>query len=71
LGAEDVSREEKKGGSEEPSVTFKVHEQCPYDAVQVDVFNISEGGQTINKSQFFSVAEDIQAPDTTSYRPVK
>ena len=61
LGAEDVMLE-KKNDTEKENIGFKVHEECPYNAVQVDVFDMREGGSIVNKSQFFTEAE---APNTS------
>lgn len=55
MGAEDVSRSEIKSPDD---TTFKIHEECPYDAVQVDVFDFRGGGQSVKKSEFFTEAED-------------
>jgi hypothetical protein len=57
MGAENVSLEKKKNVAED-NVIFKVHEECPYDAVQVDVFDFRSGGSTVKKSEFFTQAED-------------
>jgi hypothetical protein len=62
LGAEDLSRENKLDEVRD-RVNFKVHEECPYDAVQVDVFNVAGGGASITKTQFFTQAE---APDPST-----
>lgn len=56
MGAENVLME-KESGVASDDVSFKVHEECPYDAVQVDVFEISGGGTKVKKSEFFSQAE--------------
>jgi len=37
---------------------FTVSKDCPYDAVQVDVFDFSQGGITVSKSEFFTEAEE-------------
>jgi len=55
MGAEDLSN---KDSSADTDVSFKVHEECPYDAIQVDVFDMRKGGQVVNKSEFFSESED-------------
>ena len=57
MGAEDVSRE-NKSDIKKDDVTFKVHEECPYDAVQVDIFNISKGGLDVKKTEIFTEAEE-------------
>lgn len=57
MGAENVLGEQKRDTTED-EVTFKVHEECPYDAVQVDVFDFRKGGQEVTKSEFFTQAED-------------
>lgn len=65
MGAEDVIQENNQG-TEEDNVVFKNHEDCPYDAVQVDVFDFRKGGQLVKKSEFFTQAEapePIQQPD--------
>ena len=56
MGAEDVTRQDDKS-KDSDCVTFKIHEDCPYDAIQVDVFDIKKGGQIVNKSEFFTQAE--------------
>jgi hypothetical protein len=56
MGAEDVSRE-NNGGDDEKNTSFKVHEDCPYDSVQVDVFDFRQGGKTVKKSEFFTESE--------------
>lgn len=53
MGAEDISLEPPEKKVEKNSV----HEECPYDAVQVDVFDFRNGGQTVKKSEFFTQAE--------------
>ena len=53
LGAEDMSRHKDK----ESKHSFEVHEDFPYDAVQVDVFDFRKGGQVVNKGEFFTEAE--------------
>ena len=53
LGAEDISMEPPEKKAERSSI----HEECPYDAVQVDVFDFRNGGQTVKKSEFFTQAE--------------
>jgi hypothetical protein len=57
LGAEDVLGDNTLDESKD-DVSFKVHEDCPYDAVQVDVFDFRKGGQSVKKSEFFTQAED-------------
>ena len=51
-------KEDKTSTAEE--VTFTQHEDCPYDAVQVDVFDFRNGGETVKKSEFFTQAEAPQ-----------
>lgn len=53
MGAEDLSKSTKS-----TSKSSVVHEDCPYDAVQVDVFDMRKGGQIVNKSEFFTQSED-------------
>jgi hypothetical protein len=48
MGAEDMSRVVQSA---------MVHEDCPYDAVQVDVFDFRQGGVQVKKSEFFTQAE--------------
>jgi hypothetical protein len=57
LGAENVNDEK------ESKPTFSISPECPYDAVQVDMFTISGGGTKVEKSEFFTQAED---PDTST-----
>lgn len=57
MGAEDVVKEERQD-TKGDDVIFKVHEECPYDAVQVDVFDFKRGGQVVKKSEFFTEAEE-------------
>lgn len=57
MGAEDLSRDNKRDTIPD-SVSFSNHEDCPYDAVQVDVFDIRGGGSSMSKSEFFSQTED-------------
>lgn len=56
MGAENVSLEDKNDTNDD-DVIFKIHEECPYDAVQVDVFDMRKGGQIVQKSEFFTEAE--------------
>lgn len=49
FGAEDMSKHKEN---------FTVSKDCPYDAVQVDVFDFSQGGATVSKSEFFTEAEE-------------
>ena len=65
MGAEDMSLNKKNS---KEGVTFSVHDECPYDAVQVDVFDMRSGGQTVKKSEFFTQAEDPKRLD--SLKPV-
>lgn len=60
MGAENVSRDYKEPSTKE---TFKVHEECPYDAIQVDVFDFRKGGQSVKKSEFFTQAEKPEKPE--------
>jgi hypothetical protein len=62
MGAENVSLEDKKD-TKDDDVIFKIHEECPYDAVQVDVFDMRKGGQIVQKSEFFTEAETPE-PET-------
>lgn len=48
FGAEDMSKHKEQ---------FTVSSECPYDSVQVDVFDFSQGGTTVTKSEFFTEAE--------------
>lgn len=64
MGAENVSVEDKKDNEEE--VMFKNHEECPYDAVQVDVFDMRKGGKIVKKSEFFTEAETPE-PDPSNH----
>lgn len=59
MGAEDVLLENNESTKKE-DIVFQNHEDCPYDAVQVDVFDFRKGGVTVKKSEFFTQAE---APD--------
>lgn len=59
MGTEDVIKHDKSDTTKD-NVTFKVHEDCPYDSVQVDVFDFKNGGQSVTKSEFFTQAEDPQ-----------
>ena len=59
MGTEDVLRDEKLNIDKE-DVTFKIHEECPYDSVQVDVFDFRRGGETVTKSEFYTQAENPQ-----------
>lgn len=56
MGAENVMKDGKLE-TKENGVTFAVHEECPYDSVQVDVFDFRKGGQIVDKSEFFTEAE--------------
>jgi len=56
MGAEDVMRENKQ--AENTQITHTNHEECPYDAIQVDVFDMRDGGQTVQKSEFFTETEN-------------
>lgn len=59
MGAEDLSNDSKRSKS-----TFSIHDECPYDAVQVDVFDFRKGGQVVKKSEFFTQAEDPKSLDS-------
>lgn len=59
MGTENVLKDDKADTTED-KVTFQVHEECPYDSVQVDVFDFRKGGQSVTKSEFFTQAEDPQ-----------
>ena len=48
FGAEDMSKHKEQ---------FTISPECPYDSVQVDVFDFSQGGTTVTKSEFFTEAE--------------
>jgi hypothetical protein len=61
MGAENVLRDENKS-TKTDDVTFKNHEDCPYDAVQVDVINMSNGGLNVKRSEFFTQAESPEVP---------
>jgi hypothetical protein len=63
MGAESVSSDDVK---KDNSILFKNHVECPYDAVQVDVFNFADGGATVKKSEFFTKAEVPEIPDVKS-----
>jgi hypothetical protein len=68
MGAENVSLEDKKE-TKDDDVIFKIHEECPYDAVQVDVFDLRKGGQIVHKSEFFTESEAPEpetAPGSTA-----
>ena len=65
MGAEDVNKNGEMSNKEESS--FKIHEECPYDAVQVDVFDFRKGGQVVNKSEFFSKASDPEPLGTGTH----
>lgn len=54
MGAMDVG---KTKDSAKEEITFAQHEECPYDAVEVGVYDFREGGQTVKTSQFFTQAE--------------
>lgn len=58
LGAENISKTESKTYVSNPN-----HEDCPYDAVQVDVFDFRKGGDNVNKSEFFTQAEVVDPED--------
>jgi hypothetical protein len=48
------------GATDVNNASSKASDECPDDAIQVDVFRISKGGQTMEKTKFFTQAE---APD--------
>ena len=52
LGAESV---DSKGNEKKNETTYKIHEDCPYDAVQVDVYDIQNGGRNMKKSEFYTI----------------
>lgn len=52
LGAEDCNAEDEPVRGNVP------HEDCPYDAVQVDIFDFRNGGTDVSKSEFFTEAVD-------------
>jgi hypothetical protein len=58
MGAEVVKDDDKNNDSK-----FQVHEDCPYDAVQVDVIEMSGGGTSVKRSEFFTQAEAPQRVD--------
>ncbi len=51
LQAYEETKEEKVEES------FKISDDCPYNAVQVDVFDMRNGGADVKKSEFFVKAE--------------
>jgi hypothetical protein len=72
LGAEDITEslgnvdgtttDAKDTKEAAPVFTFKNHEDTPYDSVQVDVYDFSQGGIQVNKTEFFTEAEAPKAP---------
>lgn len=56
MGAEEVLNVDNNYIKKD-DVSFKIHEDCPYDSVQVDVFDFREGGSVVKKSEFFTQAE--------------
>jgi hypothetical protein len=60
MGAMRVGEDDRD--TKEDDVLFRQHEDCPYDSVQVDVFDFRKGGKIVKKSEFFTQAED---PKTT------
>ena len=64
MGAEDVRNAPTSAPTSAPHA---VHSDCPYDSVQVDVFDFSRGGASVKKSEFFTQAEapSTAAPPTT------
>jgi hypothetical protein len=62
MGAEDVRQDEKENGKPKKE-TFTVSDECPYNAVQVDMFDFNKGGVTVKKSEFYTEAE---APEPIS-----
>jgi hypothetical protein len=45
------------GATDVNNAASKASDECPDDAIQVDVFRISKGGQTMEKTKFFTQAE--------------
>jgi hypothetical protein len=45
------------GATDVNNLASKASDECPDDAIQVDVFRISKGGQTMEKTKFFTQAE--------------
>lgn len=58
MGAENIGKDDNKLTTTE---IHTQHEDCPYDAVQVDVFDMRRGGQEVKKSEFFTQAEAPKA----------
>lgn len=54
MGATDIGKTQDSAKEE---IVFAQHEECPYDAVEVGVYDFREGGQTVKTSQFFTQAE--------------
>ena len=54
MGATDLAKDKD---TDQEELSFTQHEECPYDAVEVGVYDFREGGQTVKKSQFFTEAE--------------
>lgn len=54
MGAEPVLKDDVNEVSVQSS---GIHDECPYDAVQVDVFDFRNGGAIVEKSEFFTEAE--------------
>ena len=52
-GAEDMSKHKEQNNI----TSNNISNECPYDAVQVDVFDFSQGGTTVTKSEFFTEAD--------------
>jgi hypothetical protein len=61
MGAENIALG-PAGDEKKTTVSHPNHEECPYDAVQVDVFDFRGGGQTVKKSEFFTQAEAPSVP---------
>ncbi len=61
----------KDMGAEEVNQNSYADDDCPDDAVQVDVFRISQGGRKMEKSKFFTKAEapEMQTEDEHKARP--
>jgi hypothetical protein len=45
------------GATDVNNAASKASDECPEDAIQVDVFRMSKGGQTMEKTKFFTQAE--------------
>lgn len=65
LGAENLSKEREKELLKEGKTYLSNpnHEDCPFDSVQVDVFDFRKGGDNVKKSEFFTKAE-VKDPES-------